>query len=253
MNKRVFILISLSAILLSGCMTLRMETKIKEDGSGSKSLVVALDKDAISTLEGMAGEDMDTGDFWEETRKGADLIEGAKVEDYSDDDSEGIRITVPFDNLAELEALSGSDVFEGADTVTVSQEGDTVTLRATVSAGGDLTSGLGEAGGEDLEGMDMGDIEIEFSYSVDVEGKILEHSPADIAKVKGSKVTWDLSQVSSESVDLMVKWEPGSSGGESNMLMILLIVIALGGVGLVVVGVLMTVLRKEPPASDLSF
>ncbi len=252
MNKRVFILVSLLALLLSGCMTLRMETKIKADGSGSKSLVVALDKDAISTIESMGGEDGDAGDFWKGTREGADLIEGAKVEDYSDDDSEGIRITVPFDNLAELEALSGSDVFEGADTVTVSQEGDTVTLRATVSAGGDLTSGLGAAGGEDLEGMDMGDIEIEFSYSVDVEGKILEYSPTDIAKVKGSKVTWDLSQVSAESVDFMVKWEPGSSS-ESDMLMILLIVIALGGVGLVVVGVLMTVFRKEPPTSDLRF
>ena len=249
MNKRVFILVSLLTLLLSGCMTVRIETKIKADGSGTKAFVLALDKDTISMVESMSGEEMSSDDLVEGARETLDLAPGDKVEAYSDGDSEGARVIFSFKNLAELEALS-DEMFEGTETVTISEQGDTVTLRATLSTE-DFASELGEAGGQDLQGMDLGDVDFEYTYSVDIEGKILEHSPTDIAKVKGGKVTWDLTQVSTESVDFMVKWEPGSS--ESDMLMILLIVIALGGVGLVVVGVLMTVFRKEPPASDLSF
>jgi hypothetical protein len=238
MKKRILVLVSLLTILLSGCITLRIETKIKKDGSGSKSFVMAFDKSVINMLESMADEsDASADDIWAGLRAEADAIEGAKVEEYSDDEVEGIKVSVPFADLKELETLSGSDAFEGADVVTTSEDGDTMTLKAVVTAG-DLTSQMGEAGGQELEGFDLGEIELEYTYAVDVEGKILEYTPKDIAEVKGSKVTWNLSHVSDETIDLMVKWEPG---GGPDMLVILLVAVALGGVILVVIGVMLSV------------
>jgi len=205
MKKRALVIISLCVILLSGCITIRVENKINADGSGEKSVLLALDKSMMSMFESMAaesGESMD--DIWAEARTGAEAIEGAKVEDYSDDDVEGIKMIVP------------------------------LTLKAQVDVG-ELTSGLGEAGGAELEGFDLGDIELEYTYAVEVEGKILDHSPKDIAEVKGGKVTWDLVQSNSQTVELMIKWSPG--GGGISILTILLIVIVAGGVVLVAVGV----------------
>jgi hypothetical protein len=249
MKKRVF-LISLLAVLLSGCITLRIETKINEDGSGKKSFVMAFDKSVISMIESM-GEDsgMSTEDIWAEARDGASAIEGAKVEEYKDDKSEGIKIIVPFDDLAELQALSQSDLFQGADVVSVSEDGDTRTLKAVVSVG-DVASGLGEAGGEDLEGIDPGDIEIEYSYTVDVEGKILEYSHKEIAEVEGSKITWDLVKAgSTDELELMVKWKPGKESG--GMLPYLLIAIVVIAGGMIVLGIVMSLRKPKEQAAVL--
>jgi hypothetical protein len=237
-KRRFFILISLLVVLsLSGCIKINMATKIKKDSSGEKSFVLALDKSVMSMFESMAAESgSSTDDLWTAVRAGADSLNGAKVEEYSDDDSEGIKVIVPFKNLEELAALSTSDAFEGTDTVTVSEEGDTNTLKAIVNMG-DLTSGLGEAGGGELEGVDLGEIEIEYTYAVEVEGEILTHSPKNIAKVEGSKVTWDLSQASAQKIELMVRWKPG---GGSDMRVMMLIAIVAGGLLLVGIGVMLT-------------
>lgn len=237
MKIRVLALVSLLALTASGCITIRMETEIEQDGSGTKSVVLALDKSIMSMMESMAQEaGTSTEDIWATAREGAATIEGATVEQYSDDEAEGIQITVPFGSLDELEALSSSDTFQRADTVTVSQNGDTTTLNAIVNVG-DITSGLDEVGGQELEGFDLGEIEIKYTYAVEVEGDILEYSPKDIATVEGSKVTWDLTRASADSVELMLKWEPG---GGLDLLIILLIVVAFGGLVLVVAGVVLT-------------
>ncbi len=243
MKKHVLIPVLLLAVLLSGCITVRIETRIKKDGSGVKSYVLALDRSVTSMIASMAqesGASMD--DIWAEARANAGAIEGARVEDYRDEDIEGIQVSVPFENLDELQALSSSDTFEGVDSVTVSKTDDTLTLKAVVKAV-DLTSGLSEAGGEDLEGFDLGEIELEYTYAVEVEGKILEHSPQEIARVKGSKVTWDLSQASAETVELMVRWKPG---GGSKLLPILAAVALAGGVILIAVGGVLVIRKRKP-------
>ncbi len=228
-------------VLLSGCVTLRIETKIKANGSGTKSFIMAIDKSAMSMIESMAQEsgetDLNTEDIWETARVGAESIKGATVEDYRDDKSEGIKVSVPFKNFAELEALSGSDAFEGADAVTVTEQGDRVTLTAIVDTS-DIVSGLSGAGGQDLGDFDLGEIDFEYSYIIDVEGKILSFGPKNMAQVKGGKVTWDLTQSTTDSVELTVTWEPG--GGGPDMTTILLIVVAVSGILLVVAGVLVS-------------
>jgi hypothetical protein len=242
MNRRVLVLLFALALLISGCITIRIETRINEDGSGTKSFVLAFDKSVMSMMASMAEDSgSSVADFWAEVRDGADTIQGATVEEYSDDEAEGIKVTVPFDSLEELEALSGGDAFEGADVVTVSQDGDTTTLRAVVSLG-DITSGLDESAGEGLEDFDLGDIEFEYSYALEVQGEILEYAPEEFAEIDGSKVTWDLTKANADTVELMLKWEPG---GGFDPLFLVLALVAVGGLALVVVGVALTIRGKQ--------
>jgi hypothetical protein len=246
MKKPALVLLGLLVILMSGCVTLRLETKIDADGSGTKSLILAFDKSVMSMMESMAEESgTPVGDIWETARAGASSINGATVKDYSDDEMEGIQIIVPFDNLDELVALSSSDAFEGADVVSVQQNGDTTTLNATVTVG-DVESSLGQAGGENLEGFDLGEINLEYSYSVEVEGDILDHTPKEFATVEDSKVTWDLTRASTDTVELMIRWKPG---GGLDTTVLLLIVVAVGGVALVVIGILLSLRsQRDKPA-----
>jgi hypothetical protein len=243
-KKRTLLLIPLLALLLSGCITLRLETKINKDDSGEKAFIFALDKSVMSMMESMAeesGAEMD--DIWAEARESASDIEGAKVEDYETDDVQGIKIIVPFDDLKELEALSNNQAFEGTDSVSISQEGDARVLEATVQIG-DITSGLGEAGAGELGDFDPADLDIEYVYVIDVQGDVLEYSPQDIAEIEESKVTWDLGRASGDTVTLRIKWEPG---GGLNIMTLLLIALAGGAVVLVIVGVIVTMRGKRPP------
>jgi hypothetical protein len=249
MKKRALVLIALMVILASGCITIRMETKINQDGSGTKSFILALDKSMMSMIESMAEESgAATEDIWESARAGASSIQGATVEDFSDDESEGIKVTVPFGSLEELVALSSSDAFEGADIISVKKDGDITTLNATITVG-DITSELDQASDQSLEGFDLGDIELEYSYAVEVEGNILEYAPKNYASIEGNKVTWDLTQSQADTVELMLKWEP--SGG-SSIVVILLALGAIGGLALVVIGVILSLRSQKANRAQAS-
>lgn len=232
MSKRTPIVIALFTLLLTGCVTFRVETKIKKDGSGTKSFLVAVDKSMMSMVESMA-EDTDTSgqDLWESARSSAASIKGAKVEDYRDDDREGIKIIVPFRDAAELQALSGNDLFQGSDTVIMSESGENRTLKAMV-ASGDFAGALGQAQGTDLEGtglegFDLGDIDFEYSYIVEVDGDIVSYSPKHIATREGSKVIWDMTKANGETTELVLTWKPG---GGPDLLVIGLVAVVAGGV-----------------------
>jgi hypothetical protein len=216
-----------------------METKINQDGSGTKSFVLALDNSVTSMLESVAQEaGADPNDLWETARAGAESIDGAMVEDYRDDESQGIKITVPFSDLDELQALSGVDAFAGSDVVTVSQNGAITTLKATVRTG-DLTAAF-----DDLEGFDLGDVDIAYTYSVQVEGVILAYAPQGNAVAEGSKVTWNLTQSAGDTTELMIQWEP-SSGPDSPV--ILLGVLASSAAALIGARVFLILRRKRAP------
>lgn len=247
MNRRHLIPILLLATLVSGCVTIRIETKIDKDGSGTKSYVLALDKSVMSMMESMAQEaGTSVDDIWETAREGAASIKDARIEEYSDDKAEGIKVSVPFENLEQLAALTGSDTLKAADVVTVQQDGDVTTLQATVNVG-DFASGFEAARDESIEGLDLGEIQINYTYAVEVKGKILEYAPKDIAEVQGTKVIWDLTQAQQGAVELMVKWE---TGGGLDTLVIVLIAVALAALALIVGGIVLTLRskrRRQPP------
>jgi hypothetical protein len=88
------------------------------------------------------------------------------------------------------------------------------------------SAGLSEADAESFEGFDLGDIDIEFTYAVDVDGKILEYGPQENAQRAGNKVTWDLTQAGADTFNLMIRWEP--SGGPSTTTLLLIAAVVIG-------------------------
>lgn len=242
MRIRAFLTALLVLFLVTGCIIIHTETKVKRDGSGTKSIVLAVDKTVLSMIESLPQEPGANGkDIWEAARVGATSIEGVEIEDYSDDKAEGIKVSIPFASLEELQTLGGSDPFEGTDVVTVNQDKNVTTLIAVVNTR-ELKSGFEETEGQNLEGFDLADIDIEYIYTVEVEGKILEYSPKENAKIEGSKVTWDLTLEGGESATLVVKWQ--TSGG-INTLTIGLAAVVLAAIVLVLTRIAMTVRNKK--------
>jgi hypothetical protein len=243
MKTRIPILIFSMSLLLSSCITIRAETIIKEDGSGTKSFLLALDKSATSMMQSLAQETgTDSDDLWDAVRASAHGINNATIENYKDDRVEGIKVTIPFDNLEELQALSGSDAFEGTDQVTVNQDGDITTLKATVNTS-DLAAGLEETGGQSLEDFDLGDVEWEYTYAVEIEGEVLSYSPPDNAQVNGNRVIWDLTQISDDGTELTLRWKPANG---TNVVVIFLTAAALGGFILAGSGVIIMQRGRRP-------
>jgi hypothetical protein len=230
MKGRLLVLFVTLTTLIGGCVTVRVETKIEKDGSGSRSFVLALDKSAISMLEGVAQEaGVPMDDIWGTVRADAQAIEGAQVEDYEDDHVQGIRVTLPFASVEELEALTsteGVEGVEGVDVVAVSQDGDVTTLSATVNVG-EVAAALTEAGDQNLEGVEFGEIDLHFTYAVEVAGRILEYAPQDTAVVEGSRVTWDLSDVDTAAAELMIQWDSSGASGPPVFLLPIAILITL--------------------------
>jgi hypothetical protein len=238
MKKRTFVLISLFTLLLSGCITMRVETKIKKGGSGSHTVLVAFDKSAMEALGGVSSEDVGSEEFVAQAQAQVSHIPGAKVEEYKTDELEGVKVSVPFKSFEELERISTKGgLIELFDTVAISHEGDTTTLQGSFStlAPTDLGEGLE---GFDVENMDLEEMGVEVTYSIEVEGQILSYAPKHNATVKGGKVTWDLVKANPDETALMVKWGPG---GGTDMTVVLLAVVAMGGVTLAAVGGLLMI------------
>jgi hypothetical protein len=244
MKRRLLILLITLTTLISGCVTVRVETRIKKDGSGTRSFVLALDKSVISMLEGVAQEaGVPTDDIWGAARADAQAIEGAQVEDYSEDDVQGIRVTIPFASVEELQALSSGEGVEGVDVVTVSQDGHVMTLSATVNVG-EVATALTEVGDQNLEGFQFGEIDLLFTYAVEVEGRILEYTPQDAAVVEGHRVTWDLSGIDAAAAELMIQWD---ANDESSPPIFPLLVALLAVLALVTCGVILIRRGKQGP------
>jgi hypothetical protein len=227
MKGRLLVLLVTLTTLIGGCVTVRVETKIEKDGSGTRSFVLALDKSAISMLEGVAQEaGVPMDDIWGTVRADAQAIEGAQVEDYEEDYVQGIRVTLPFASVEELEALSSTEGVEGVDAVAVSQDSDVMTLSATVNVG-EVAAALAEVGDQNLEGVEFGEIDLHFTYAVEVAGRILEYAPLDKAVVEDSRVTWDLSGIDAAAVELMIQWDSSGASSPPTFLLLIAILITL--------------------------
>jgi hypothetical protein len=237
MTKRLFLVTMLvAALFLSGCITLKIETDIRPDGSGTKSQIIAVDIEAVEgfaqsmgvTPEPGAEEGNPMEDSFKELEQKAATVPGATVEEYKDPATgrEGIKATAPFANLDELVALSSTELFGNVDAVSFQQSGNSTTMNVAVSTSNvseEASESAGEGGEEAtpspeekaMQQQMLQMMNIEFTYSVIVPGVVVTYNPQDSATVEGSKITWDLSQAlletEADSVDLMVQWEGGSA------------------------------------------
>jgi hypothetical protein len=235
-KKRLFLgIILFAALFLAGCITLKVETDIRPDGSGTKSQIIAVDVEAVEgfaqsmgvTPEPGAEEESPLEDSFKELEQKAATVPGAIVEEYKDPATgrEGIKATAPFANLDELVALSSTELFGNVDAISFQQSGSSTMMNITISTS-DLSEEVESAGegGEEatpspeekaMQQQMLQMMNIEFTYSVIVPGVVVTYNPQDSASLEGSKITWDLSrallETEADSVDLMVQWEGGSA------------------------------------------
>ena len=138
---RFLLVAAVVAILVTGCIRSDLTVTVNDDGSGSYTAIVAFNPKAIAQLAQLGGQS--TGalgtDPCKEIRDSAkenqgQLPTGAKVENYSDGDFCGVKITAPFaagDNPSDAisKALGGinsaSEGFSGVglDTFSIKKSG----------------------------------------------------------------------------------------------------------------------------------
>lgn len=219
-------------LLLSGCVTIKSELVINPDLSGSRSVIMALDKTMMESMsqlggtvepgESMEDESMEDQDPFADVKTQFSGVPGAIVEPYRDETGtkEGVKITVPFKDLNDLATQKfSSDPSDSLDTITWSQEGNVYTLNFAVNTG-NVAAG---AQGEDASAMSEQDkamasqmiasMGFEISYSIALPGKILDYSPKEGATYDSARnaVMWKLDLASATSPNIMVKWDNGQA------------------------------------------
>ncbi len=94
------------AVLLSGCLSVNSEVVIKPDGSGSRSVAIAIDKSMMDLAKSTNSQDAGSQqDPFADITTSAKQIPGATVEKYTDaSGNEGVKVTLPFKSLDELQS-----------------------------------------------------------------------------------------------------------------------------------------------------
>ncbi len=225
-RKLLLATLLIMSLALAGCITLKVDTSIKADGSGSKSLSVAIDDSVLQMTQTLTPGTPQPGvktphaeDPFKELRDQAKGIPGATVEPYTDPVRKrtGVKMTVPFKNLDELVALSKNEPFQGMDEIKVEKSGNTYTMRIKVftqNVGQELSGtpkpkATGPAPTMDPQAAAMlKAMNIEFTYSIAVAGKILKYDPPGELNEKENRVTWPL-DVAAASQEITFQWQAG--------------------------------------------
>ena len=251
--RRLLLLAPLAALVLTGCIRAEIAIRVNEDGSGTVSLLTAVDGSVLAAFasgEGGSGlgdlvGDGDIASAFTDIDE-ADLPSGASVEAYEDGDFVGARVTVPFaagdDVASALERLSA----DGGDDTPFAGVGGAfesfVLERGAADEGGwrfdarlsdDATdAGLGEGGGDAfgdaIASALLGDAS--FTVRLALPGEIVEHNADEIS---GGELVWHLDVLDPGARPLMARSEAsaGSGGGVSTSVLV---------VGLLVVAGLLT-------------
>lgn len=100
-RKWFCLLVALVAtIFVSGCINFTYKTEINPNGSGKRTIDIALDKNFQSLLESTTAK-KDQGSFEEQTKK--NLPEGGKLRTYTKGDKAHYEISFKFDSIKDLQ------------------------------------------------------------------------------------------------------------------------------------------------------
>lgn len=156
------------ALVLTGCFKLEVTTDIRTDGSGTNTMIIAMDRSAQMGLDNLY-----------EVRRMAEEA-GADVEKWQDDQYTGYHIVYEFSDLDEmarqLEAQSADLGIGMGNNVTAYREDGRYHL--TIRAEGE------EA---------WLPVQHEASYSVIMPGRIVSYTPEETGSVpRPNQVVWEL-------------------------------------------------------------
>lgn len=258
-RRSAFILASMLAtlLILSGCVTMDMESEFDEDGGATHTMELTINMSDFEGLGDLGGEgELDPFENFEETEQMAEE-RGFRAERIEEGDVVGVRLIQEVDdstNLGDqLNAMFNAGAADGEEispfSGTFEQDGDDYTLNLTVD-GSALTDTAGEDLG-DTEDLGIGlDTIFEFTYTARLPGEIDEEATNGQIASDGS-ITWDLPLEGSETFTAVSSTDDGSS----NLLLILIVigVIVLGLIALAAVAffILMNRRGSDPAAATV--
>jgi hypothetical protein len=242
-----------AALMLASCITMATESEFDEDGGGTHTMTVTIDRESVEQLGdlGEGGEDP-LEDFG--TIDPADIPEGYTAEAIDDGEVVGVRVSRSVDDSSNLgdilnELLNASSTDDGEEAFpfsgTFEKDGDTYRIDLTVD-GDVLTDTAGEGLDEGTEGEDpfsgIGLESIfEFTYTVRMPGEIDEDETNGRIGADGS-VTWDLPLEGSETFTAVSR---DNDGGTDLLLIVVVIgIIVLGLIALAAVGLFIFMSRR---------
>ncbi len=228
MWKRLLPIVLLgTALLLTGCITIEIQNIINADGSGEKVMITAMDRDTYDMMMSSTpaeGEEVQDpfADIWEQCEQ----VPEATCEEYIDEDAElvGVRVSLPFDSLDELLALSENPMVDGSDEISFEQSGGATTMHIIVhtqNVGSEVAGSSGEMEvtpepqatltPEEQEQMEqlLKMMDIKFYYRVAAPAPVSDYGPQENAEYdeESNVVTWEIDLLSEEPTqELWLTW-----------------------------------------------
>jgi hypothetical protein len=210
---RVLILALIAAVCLTGCVTLRSETTIHKNGSGTFRLTMAMDQQ-VSNLAG----DQEAQAF-EGVKAALEGPPGSEVRPYLDPITgrRGVEFVVPFGSLNELgpQPDSSSDQPQPY-TVSATTEGTVTTLNVQLNAPElAVLATRNGSGYPPITEQDRGLMSVaqaiagvDISYALALPGRILDWSPQAGATYDPAKneLSWNI-RPNAEGYNIMVQWD----------------------------------------------
>lgn len=183
--SRVIVLAGLM-LLVSGCkVTLEQSTVVNEDGSGTATVVVALDEEFRSLLES-TGQDVDG--FAES------FDERFDVTPFDDGEFTGVRAVTTFEDPTELNDLLAATpaIGQASEQISLTKDGRSFEFGASL---GNVAEQIGEvAGAGDFIDAESFDDIFDISILMKLPGELQSHN-ADEVRADGTLV-WNLTSVS---------------------------------------------------------
>ena len=231
-----------SAVVCTGCIRVEIAIRVNDDGSGTLSILSALDAEALRAFAEDGGAEIaeDGGAEIESPFSdldAADLPPGATVEAYDEDGFIGVRASVPFaagddvpDAIAAVLSDAGDDLsgeLAGTDGLferfDLYRDGGGWRFDAVVSPLNQevLSGGDGDALGGVVAAQRLEDAT--FTIRLELPGDVEEHN-ADA--VDGGALVWSLDLLSDQPRDLMAR-TGGGGGGSAITIVIAVVVITL--------------------------
>ena len=202
-------------LLLTSCIKYEGTIKIEDDGSGTVTVLTAVNPEAFEVLEAFAGEGEDFGDagqicddFNNDVNSESDVPEGGTIEAYNEDGFCGATVRYPLAASDDHSAQLGEFL---DDTTRLYRQGDNWIFETDFSA--DEITGEAEDLGDDFVADLFGDAS--FQITVDLPGRAV--GGANNADQVGDDgvFRWNIDLLNPPA-RLFAQTEPGSGGGDGS-------------------------------------
>lgn len=215
---RAVVVSALLAVLLSGCIEVRIESVFEDDLSAVHALQTTIERQGLDQLAAMGGEEVDPFEDSEQTREEAEAA-GFTYEEIDTEEFVGWRVSKNFDDSSDLGGTLNR-MFEESDPEaeavntfngTLEKDGSTFRLNLTINSD-DVFEDQEDT--DDL-GMDPADL-FSFVYIATMPGKVTETNGEIIGD---NQVRWDL-PITGTATLTAVSEEEGAGGGASTIIII---------------------------------